>query len=72
MSQAVLYYVQDATPFEVVGACTFDISQAYLAIHCTVDAKWERVGKVGCFPYSADNGVVSNITAREVLGRKRF
>lgn len=57
--------------FKIICGCNFNSSQTYLALHRTVEVDWNSNGHVGCPSYSVGDGIVSEITSKEIPGRNR-
>lgn len=71
LSQDVLYFIQHVDVFKVFRGFTFAICQSYVAFRYTLEIGCESDGNIMWLPYSADRGVLSDIPAGEVPGRKR-
>lgn len=68
LSQGVLLFLQDVGFFGIIPVFTFNISQAYLAFHRTVEVDWSINENVGWLLFIAGDGIVSDTPARKSRG----
>lgn len=70
LPQGICAFMQDVGFFEDSHCCSFDITRAYLVFSVTVELHCSSGSDVWWLSYSAVEGVVSDILAREVPERK--